>query len=113
MTRYSARARTRRSMSSRSLCAAFFFLAWAAVPAGADWQSIEPGGDTVCSDGSPYRFFVHAGDPGRLLVEFEGGGGCWSAETCALEIYTRRITHDPEAARRQGQLVGIYDRANP
>jgi hypothetical protein len=56
---------------------------------------------------------VHPGDPGRLLVEFEGGGGCWSAETCAMEIYTRRVTTDPELARTLGLLVGIYDRTNP
>ena len=92
---------------------AALFLMLAAVPAGAQWQTIEPGGDTVCSDGSPYRFFVHPGDQARLLVEFEGGGGCWSAETCAMEIYTRRVTTDPELARRLGLLVGIYDRGNP
>jgi pectinacetylesterase len=99
-------------MSTRTLRAALF-LVLAAAPAGAQWQTIEPGGDTVCSDGSPYRFFVHPGDPARLLVEFEGGGGCWSAETCAMEIYTRRVTTDPELARRLGLLVGIYDRGNP
>ncbi len=99
-------------MSTKALRAALF-LVLAAAPAGAQWQTIEPGGDTVCSDGTPYRFFVHPGDPGRLLVEFEGGGGCWSAETCAMEIYTRRVTTDPELARRLGLLVGIYDRGNP
>jgi len=99
-------------MPSRLLTTAVF-LVFAAVPVRAQWQVIEPGGETVCSDGSPYRFFVHPGDPARLLVEFEGGGACWSAETCAVEIYTRRITTDPERARRLGQLVGIYDRANP
>ncbi len=88
-------------------------LVLAAVPAAAQWQTIEPGGETVCADGSPYRFFVHPGDPARLLVEFEGGGGCWSAETCAMEIYTRRVFTDPELARQLGLLVGIYDRANP
>jgi hypothetical protein len=99
-------------MSARVVRAALA-LVLAASPAGAQWQTIEPGGDTVCSDGSAYRFFVHPGDPARLLVEFEGGGGCWSAETCALEIFTRRITTDPELARRQGMAAGIYDRANP
>ena len=99
-------------MSTKAVRAALF-LVLAAAPAGAQWQTIEPGGDTVCSDGTPYRFFVHPGDPGRLLVEFEGGGGCWSAETCAMEIYTRRVTTDPELARRLGLLVGIYDRGNP
>src|SRR5215203_1188001 len=83
-----------------------------AAPAGAQWRTIEPGGDTVCADGSPYRFFVHPGDPARLLVEFEGGGACWSAETCAMAIYSRSVLIDPELARQFGLLTGIYDRAN-
>jgi len=98
-------------MSIKALRAAIL-LVLAAAPARGEWQAVAPGGDTVCSDGSPYRFFVHPGDPARLLVEFEGGGGCWSAETCAMEIYTRRVTTDPELARRLGLLVGIYDRGN-
>lgn len=77
----------------------------------AQWRTIEPGGATVCSDGSPYRFYVHPGDPARLLVEFEGGGACWSGETCELDVYTRRIRTDPEAARQAGLLQGIYDRS--
>jgi hypothetical protein len=84
-----------------------------AAPASAQWQVIEPGGETRCSDGSPYRFFVHPGDPARVLVEFEGGGGCWDALTCASPIYTRRVEVDPERARQLGLLVGIYDRTNP
>lgn len=99
-------------MADRVLVAALFFLL-SAAPAPAQWQAIEPGGGTACADGSPYRFFVHPGDPARLLVEFEGGGACWSAETCAMEIYTRRVITDPELARRLGLLVGIYDRGNP
>lgn len=83
------------------------------VPAAAQWVAVEPGGATVCSDGSPYRFFVHPGEPTRLLLEFEGGGGCWNDTTCTSDVYTRRITVDPEAARQQGLLVGIYDRGNP
>jgi hypothetical protein len=94
-------------------CRALLVLMLTATPALAQWQTIEPGGDTKCSDGSPYRFFVYPGDPARLLVEFEGGGGCWSAETCAFDIFTRRITVDPEQARQRGLMVGIYDRANP
>lgn len=84
-----------------------------APSASAQWRTIEPGGATACSDGSPYRFFVHQGDPARLLIEFEGGGACWSGATCEQDVYTRRITVDPEAARQQGLLQGIYDRANP
>lgn len=77
------------------------------------WETLTPGGEAVCSDGSPYRFFVHRGDPARLLVEFEGGGACWSGETCAADVYNRTITHDLEAERQAGLLQGIYDRTNP
>lgn len=77
------------------------------------WETVVPGGATVCSDGSPYRFFVHRGDSSKLLVEFEGGGACWSGSTCEADVYNRRVISDPEAARQGGQLQGIYDRTNP
>jgi hypothetical protein len=85
-------------------------------PAGVyaqEWETVVPGGDTVCSDGSPYRFFVHRGDPNKLLVEFEGGGACWSGATCEADVYNKSVTTDPETARKNGDLQGIYDRSNP
>ena len=79
----------------------------------AQWETVAPAGDTICSDGSPYRFFVHRGDPAKLLIEFEGGGACWSGSTCEAEVYNKRVISDPETARQTGQLQGIYDRTNP
>lgn len=84
-----------------------------AAPARAQWETVVPGAPTICSDGSPYRFFVSRGDPARLLVEFEGGGACWDDLTCAADIYSKRIQADPAEAERTGRLVGIYDRTNP
>ena len=81
--------------------------------ASAQWETVAPAGDTICSDGSPYRFFVHRGDPAKLLIEFEGGGACWSGSTCEAEVYNKRVISDPELARQAGQLQGIYDRTNP
>ncbi|MEO8501582.1 MAG: pectin acetylesterase-family hydrolase [Vicinamibacteria bacterium] len=78
-----------------------------------DWETVVPAGDSVCSDGSSYRFFVHRGDPSKLLIEFEGGGACWSGSTCEADVYNRQVISDPEAARQAGQLQGIYDRSNP
>jgi hypothetical protein len=46
------------------------------------WNVMLPGGETVCSDGSPYKFFVRPGDPARVLLYFAGGGNCSSAESC-------------------------------
>jgi hypothetical protein len=88
-------------------------LALGASSLEAQWQAVEPGGETLCADGSPYRFFVYPGDPSRLLVEFEGGGACWDAATCSLSIYSRRVTIDPVQVEQSGRLVGIYDRKNP
>ncbi len=50
-------------------------------PAG-EWIAIEPGGDTICSRGTPYRFFVRGGRADRVMVDFQGGGACWDEATC-------------------------------
>ena len=51
------------------------------LPAG--WTKIEPGGDTICSTGTPYAYYVHPGTVNRLVVYFEGGGACWNDVTCS------------------------------
>jgi len=61
------------------------------------WNWVEPGGRTTCSDGSPYRFFARPGASDKLLVYFNGGGACWSGETCDPQakgdyaVYVRTI----------------------
>ena len=47
-----------------------------------EWAMIPGGVGTSCSEGSPYSFFVRAGNPKHLLIYFQGGGACWSASTC-------------------------------
>ena len=44
-------------------------------PVEQSWQSIQPGGDTVCSDGSPYSFHVKARRAGQA-VHFSKRGRC-------------------------------------
>jgi hypothetical protein len=58
-------------------------IAAALDPLREGWTTIEPGGDTICSDGSEYRFFVRRGDPEKLVVYFQGGGACWFADNCS------------------------------
>ncbi len=50
------------------------------------WNVIEPGGETVCSDGSPYRFFVRPGASDKLMVFFQGGGACWTGGSCDPDL---------------------------
>ena len=96
-----------------ALRALLFGLLLAPSAALAQWEAVVPGGDTVCSDGSPYRFFVHRGDASKLLMEYEGGGACWNGGSCESDVYNKRITNDLVALQKTGPLPGIYDRANP
>lgn len=50
------------------------------------WNVIEPEGDTVCSDGSPYRFYVRPGASDKLMVFFQGGGACWTGGSCDPDL---------------------------
>jgi Pectinacetylesterase len=50
------------------------------------WNTIEPAGATTCSDGTPYKFMVRPGDPAKLVVYFQGGGGCFDARTCDPDV---------------------------
>lgn len=77
----------------RLLLASLFLVA---TPAFADtWTTIQPGGDTLCSTGTPYQFHVRKGDPKKLMVFFNGGGACWSGDNC--DVKTEPTTYRPFA----------------
>ncbi len=57
------------------------------------WNRIEPGGETICSTGTPYAYYFKPGDPRKILVYFDGGGACWSFENCNPQLKT--LTHSP------------------
>lgn len=89
-------------------------------PAAGELVTVEPGGETICSRGTPYRFFAVGGDPKRLVLDFQGGGACWSASTCSIAeaIFSAEAstTADMEALQDDPDLGGIYrldDPANP
>jgi hypothetical protein len=68
------------------------------------WNAIEPGGETTCSDGTAYKFFVRPGAPERLVVYFEGGGACWFGGNCDPDLdptYTVNLT-DLDPSTRHG-----------
>jgi len=74
-----------------------------------EWQSI-PAEDCVCSDGSPFELWERPADPTKVVLYFEGGGACFSAETCgpASPIYTHSLTLGEEPG-----ASGIFDPTNP
>lgn len=54
------------------------------------WHTLVPAGDTMCARGTPFAFFVRPGDRSRVIVEFMGGGACWSERTCGQRAATFR-----------------------
>ena len=77
--------------------------------AAGEWISIRPD-DCECSDGSPFELWERPADPTKVLLFLEGGGACFSAETCSpfSPTYTKSLTLGE--APRAG---GIFDAGNP
>ncbi|MBA2460299.1 MAG: hypothetical protein H0V45_00785 [Actinobacteria bacterium] len=78
------------------------------------WQRVETGGATRCARGGRFAFWIRRGDPKRLVVFFQGGGGCFSKETCAegSTWFDDRVDarDDP---RGSGGMLDLADRQNP
>ena len=74
------------------------------------WHTFNPGGDTLCSDGSAYKFYVRPGSVDKLLVYMQGGGACWFRENCDPEMQpTYKINLEGD---RPGSF-GIFNFDNP
>jgi hypothetical protein len=78
------------------------------------WNEIATGGDTICSRGDDYAFWVRQGSVNKVVVDFIGGGACWDAFTCSVadaifEDTVDSVREDIEG----GQQSGFYDVDNP
>jgi hypothetical protein len=86
----------------------------AGTAAPGDWQRVEPGGATRCARGGKYAFWVRRGDPRKLLVFFQGGGGCFDVTTCrpGSQWFDDRVSasDDPGLA---GGVLDLADGRNP
>ncbi|ADI14304.1 pectin acetylesterase-family hydrolase [Truepera radiovictrix] len=78
------------------------------------WTALSPGGETTCSDGSPYTFFVRPGTVNKVVVDFEGGGACWNDGTCGPNgPYQPNLAASMSARYREENPTGLYDKSNP
>ncbi|MFN4184908.1 MAG: pectin acetylesterase-family hydrolase [Hyphomonas sp.] len=88
--------------------------AFAPEPVAAGWVMIEPGGDTLCATGTPFRFHVREGDPSRVMLFLNGGGACWSGNLCDLATEPTPYTPFADMASNDPELLkGVFDSANP
>lgn len=76
------------------------------------WTQIEPGGETRCARDTPYSFWVKPGTTNKLLVFFEGGGGCWDYNSCNVgsTFYDDDISAEDNPDTRN---QGLFDFDNP
>lgn len=81
------------------------------------WNELRPGGDTVCSRGTEFSFFVDRGTVDKVVIDFMGGGACWDAATCGAANPLFIDAVDPfREALHGGSIIGfgtsgnIYDR---
>lgn len=79
------------------------------------WNELNPGGDTICSRGTPYAFWARPGKVNKVIVDFIGGGACWDEFTCG--VADAIFEPDVQSVRdwiADGTLAeGIYDHDNP
>lgn len=78
------------------------------------WTEIKPGGESICSRGTDFSFWVRPGKVNKLVVEFIGGGACWNQLTCSIagQIFSPDV-EDVRSAVAENMPVGIYDHENP
>lgn len=78
------------------------------------WARIAVDSDgCACSDGSEFELFERPGDPSKVMFYFEGGGACFSEETCDPNgdpTYTTSITQTVDSLDERG---GLFDADNP
>jgi hypothetical protein len=75
------------------------------------WKRIEPQGETRCAHDTPFAFWARKGTTNKALVYFQGGGGCWDAETCGpgSNYYDASV----DAADDPARMGGILDTGDP
>ena len=86
-----------------------------AAPTTIEWDTVMAPDDCMCGDGSPFNFFVREASPTKVLFFFEGGGACFSAESCdpASQTYKRSAGTAGDLAERSSGIFDVSNPANP
>jgi hypothetical protein len=77
-----------------------------------EWEEIVAPADCMCSDGSEFSFFVRKANPAKVMFYFEGGGACFSVETCDPADPSYTTTLRAPGALANGAGVFDFDNAD-
>ncbi len=76
-----------------------------------DWEQVAGGPDCMCADGSDYHYFVREANPKKVVFYLQGGGACFSIESCDFE--TGNYTPSIDPTDTPANYGGIFDFDNP
>lgn len=80
----------------------------------AGWNRIAGEGESMCSDGTPYHFYVRPANPEKLLVYLQGGGACWNGATCDRDLEpTYAVNLEGLDPSQRGGILEFGNAANP
>jgi len=79
------------------------------------WRKLLSGGRTRCARGGLFAFWARLAASDRLLVYFEGGGGCWDYRSCApgSTLFKDQVSDADDPAGRGAGILDLSDRRNP
>ena len=83
------------------------------VAAPADWEEhvVDPETGCLCADGSDFSFWSRKANPEKVMLYFQGGGACFTEETCSFEDGSYTVTAEVDGTPGGGK--GIFDVDNP
>ncbi len=89
-------------------------LAVGVIAADRGWLPFSVDAETECADGSEVHFLERPADPEKVVLYFEGGGACFSAETCEFDGDEKTyVSSSPSGVGFLDDRGGIFDFANP
>ncbi len=78
------------------------------------WTKVVPGGDCQCADASEFSFWVRQADPTKVVFFFQGGGACFSADTCSFTDGAYKVTtNDGDDPTGKTGVFDFSDERNP
>ncbi len=83
------------------------------VPVAMEWTKVLAPASCRCSDGTPFHYWTRAGDPEKVVFYLEGGGACFSAQTCASETATYTVNLDGDDGPGGDGIFDLDNAENP
>jgi hypothetical protein len=82
------------------------------LPPEAEWVEHEAPEECTCADGSEFTYWSRTADPEKVVLYFQGGGACFTPETCSFTDGTYTVQAEASGLT-DGTAGGIFDFDNP